>query len=425
MFTIIYYIFGHTLYVDKHIRHELPLDISCVTNNFDENENENENINENDVIMTSTKTRLYYLGSFLYNAIIMCVISWTIIFAIALFLKTGSKETIINEIFQMIFVSQYFIGLWYFNTPLFYENIIKKNNIRKTFRITSILSFIGVCVITIINVSLTLNNININNKSVTYNYFNTRNYGKIILLIVSRFYSYSSFFANMNLFFVQMYFGKKNINAYSKKTRDYINGSWTLNEKVSSITKEFVKNRNEYDIMIDNLNFFFASLSMFGVIGLYYTMISIFSGDIVSTDTMNTLLFMLTEFMYINTSQNIRKTIKEINDLIKNPLFFDECYNIVNDEKDEIINSNGDNEIKETIINIQEIQIITYKCVREIKNNQLLKGLQETLCTEWNTFQFFGIHIKDTALLQKIFGFLIAYIFTKDIVSVSNFSSFK
>jgi hypothetical protein len=79
--------------------------------------------------------------------------------------------------------------------------------------------------------------------------------------------------------------------------------------------------------------------------------------------------------------------------------------------------------MESSIYNIKEISTITYKCCTEIKEHILWQKLQDILKVEWNTFQFFGIAIKDTALIQKVFGLIIALIFAQNIMSISNFAA--
>jgi hypothetical protein len=419
MYKYIYNIYGHSLYIDKTDPQNDSLDLTVNRRNDAitiEQDTED--------IPTTITERLQYLLYFLYNAFIISAISWTLIYTIIYTIKYNTRQKIQTEIFQSVFVIQYIIGLWYFNIPQFHKNIRNDGDTKKLFSNTSIISLICVILISLTTILLVVYKEQINESSILYSFESDSGF-MIFLLVINRFYSYAAFFANMNLFFVQMHINKNKIDSYTERTKEYISTTYSLTEKVTTITKEFLAIKDNYDNIINDLNLFFASLSIIGIISLYFTIMSIILSNVDSIEIINGILFIITELLYINTAQNLRSSINEISNSIKSGISLDGWpqqnqqteMNIINDP------DYDKRSIDDNILRIKEMGTAAYICCKGIEENMMWRKLQETLKNEWSTFQFFGIKIKDTALLQKIFGFIIAIIVTSNIASALNSSN--
>jgi hypothetical protein len=417
---IIYYIYGHSFYIEKGNPENDPLNIEL------ESSRDNIMIVIPDISeeRSSIKTRLKYLVCMFYNAVIIALIGWSIIFIAIDSIRKKTKELMPTEIFQLAFLTQYIIGLWYFNTPSYLKSITKYDDIKKSFKIISIISLVAVLSISLLSILLIIFNEKLNQNGLFHNVYR-QTPALIFFLCLNRFYTYSAFFANMAIFFTQMYYSKKTFNKYTDEAKKYIKSSYSLIDKVTYITTEFQKIKNDYDNMIDDLNLFFSSLSIIGIIGVYFAIISILTGKIDSIETIHSILFLITEILYINTAQSLRKSINEVENLIKEPIMLQE-FSQKGRQTNMNINSDPNYAERETQINVtslMEICTVTFMCCKEIEEHMLWKKLDDILKAQWNSFQFFGIKITDTALLQKIFGLVIAFIFTSNIMSISNFAS--
>lgn len=442
MYSIIYYIYGHSFYIDKTDPQNDPLNIELepVANG----PTTIVAIPDVEESTTSRLTRIKFLLGFIYNAIIISILSWSIPYLIINAFQMRTKEELHSGLFQLMFVTQYIIGLWYFNSESYKKSINRTNDIKKNFRIMSGISLIMVVCMTILTFLLNFYDVSIHQVSVNITQYTIENNTSLIgqegaskiyqrdattqvFHFINKFYSYASYFANMTLFFVQMHYNKKILTNYTKEIKEYIQSSYSLIDKVTSITVKFQEIKNEYDSTIDDLNLFFSSLSIIGVLGLYFTMISIFTGNVDSIEIINSILFLLTEIMYINTAQGLRSSIEDItNSIIKNPVLI-QRYNQKGRQYDMLINNDPNydkREIDTNLNSLQEICTVTYMCCKEMEEQMLWTKLDDILKAEWNTFQFFGIKIKDTTLLQKVLGLIIAFIFTANLISVTDFNAF-
>jgi hypothetical protein len=409
--------YGHSLYIENGDLENNPLNIE---------------INQNDHIIitlpnivektSKIKTRLKYLLFFLYNAGIISIISWSIFHTIIHSIREKTNKYILTEIFQFAFLIQYIIGLRYFNTKSFKQNISKDQNIKNNLGKLSLISLILVLCMSLLTILLTIYNQSTNEYSV-YHQIYTKSIGTTILLCLNRFYTFGAFFSNMTIFFIFMFFKKKIINDYVQEIRDHIRSSTSLSDKVIKTTSKIQKIKNDYDHMIDDLNIFFSSLSVIGIIGIYFVIMNILTKKTDSIETINASLFLIVEVLYINIAQNLRSLIKGIDTSIKDPILFNE-----GDQYNMILNNDpnpDEKKLRENLSSVIEISTAIHASCKNINERLLWTKLNEILKSEWNSFQFFGIQIKDTALIQKIFALVIGFIFTSNVVSVSNFASLQ
>jgi hypothetical protein len=422
MHNLIYNIYGHSYYCENTNPENDPLNINI---ELEQNTNVIVTVPDINEITTDKLLRLKIILGFIYNALIIVLISWSIPYLIIEAFQMRTRDEIHNILFPLMFTTQYIIGLSYFNSESYKNNINKSMKLKKTFQLLTIISLFLVICMTIMTFLFIVYNVSIQNEGgiKIYNYSS----GTYALLFFNKFYSYAAFFANMTLFFVLMHHNKKILNDYTNEIKEYIKSSYSLIDKVTSITIKFQEIKNEYDATIDSLNTFFSFLSIIGALGLYFVIISIFNGKFDSIQIINSCLFLLTEIMYVNTAQGLRSSIDEITNLIiKNPVLIQK-YNQKERQYNMIINNDpyyDKREVENSLVSLQEICTVTYMCCKEMEEQLLWKKLDDMLQAEWNTFQFFGIKIKDTTLLQKILGLIITFIFTTNLINVADFNAF-
>jgi hypothetical protein len=409
--------YGHSLYIgSKDVDNINPVDpVDPVDTNASKNVTFVVMPNSSEEL-TDIKTRLKYLLFFLYNACIITIISWSIFYTTMKVIKNKKKELIPTEIFQILFSIQYIIGIWFFNTKSFRDSI-KKKQIRHRFKELTIISFMVVILISFLVIMLIIYNQSINDNGV-FKTFYMRSGLTIFLLCLNRYYTYSAFFANMTIFFVLIHFKKKAIDVYTDEITEYFKSSYSSLEKISYITRDFTILKNDYDNMIDDLNIFFSSLSIIGIIGIYFVLISASAKKFDSIEIIHSILILIVVTLYIKIAQNLRSSIKQIENSVKNPA-------LSSDEQLFHMTLNNTPNFKgvSTRENIgKEIEISTaiYTCIKGIEEKILSEKLNKMLISEWNSFQFFGIQIKDTALIQKLFAAMIGLIFTSNLLNVSS-----
>lgn len=414
LYKFIYYIYGHSFYIDYNNQELNDLNIVI------ENQSTIISIPNTQKSTTSIWSRLFILGNFLYNAVIIILLFWSIIYVLIYAIKNNVKNVINNQIFQLTFLTQYIIGIQYFNSSSYLNNIVNSTLVtQKKFQYASILSFIFTISMTLTCIILTI--YDNNTKSTFLIKLYTRSKLMTGILYLNLFFNYASFFSNLTIFIFQVYNRKKILMDYTTESLALINSSHSLLDKVTQITLSFQKNKNEYDNMINELNPFFTSLNMTGMLGIGYTVKTIISNNIDPILIINAILILLTQFIYIYIVQKLRSCTQKIIDSLNNVTLFNDFCKIGKQTELTIINNNNrQDNINSNIHSLIEINTVSFGTLKVIEQVSMWKLLNDVLKTEWNSFNFFGIKLNDTTLIQKIFGLTIGYIFAQNIFNITD-----
>jgi len=371
---------GYQLYKKENVDN-LPLDI----------ENGTVIIHE---IRETKIDRILFFMKILYNLIIISLISWSVLYSLILSIEQKDISIIGRNSFQIIFTSQYVIGLLYFNNDHLDSIMMKyleiKNNILKLIPFALLGSLIFTIMITII---VSYHNKIPNALQYIYNV-------SLVLTFIQNFFSYFTFFVNTTIFTIIILNHKNKIVIKTNKIKEHIKSSVIFEGKISGITLDIVRLRDEYNESVEQLNPFFASLS---ILTLIYFSFLIGYEDIYNfspIDWINLSIFLVIIYIYINSAQKLRSSIDNIANIITRSIYTNDCFGRMNKiEYDSKQNHDNDN-IHETIIDM-------HICISSMYENMAIINLQKVIELQWNTFQIFGIQITDTGLIQKVFSILI------------------
>jgi hypothetical protein len=389
LYNIILNILGY--YSNNNNNDNLPLDIESGT------------VIVHDYNESKLKTKLLIISKFSYNLIILGLISWTIIFSIIVSFKENNIHIFGKNSFQVIFASQYIIGLMYFNEDHL-DNIMKNSDVKNKLIKYIPFTIIGSLIITTITTLFVIYDINIS-KSLKTMYDISW-----FLIFVQNFFSYFCFLMNTTVFMVIIFNHKNKIIMKTNQIKEYIKTTVVFEGKIASITFDIVRMRSEYNESVDKLNSFFSSQSILTLIYIFF----IFNTNIniSSIDLINLSIFLLTIYTYINFAQKLKSSIDDISNAITLPIYsnnyFEQLTKIKHDEKQ---NFNIDND------NLHKLMIDIYICTTGVYENMGIMHLQKVIELPWNTFQIFGIQITDTTLIQKTFSIILTFLMANNIAS--------
>lgn len=331
----------------------------------------------------------------IYRVIIICIISWSILYALYYDIRNSELALSKNIIYQILFLSQYIISIMYFSEKHLYiklKNPDTQNAYNKTIKIslvvTIILTFLGAI---LFNFGFYIS---------VYNKFSCP--GMTVLLAIDIFFSMLSFLVNMSTFCVIMMSHKEIIKKY---TNNLTENNCNYTKDSDKITREFTEMRNDYTYTIKNTNSIFTILNIFGLLALYITIRNIKKNNFIVLDIVNTVIFIITDTIYIYSIKKVRQYI----DLIKKKI------NSINPQSSQIKNilSEEKENIQNKIYNTVYISL-----AGTMKNTEILNWmtLKEILSNDWESFNFFGFPITDSLIIQKIFGMLITMLIAQDII---------
>lgn len=349
----------------------------------------------------------------IYNIGILIILTWQLIYSIIVSIKQHNGVYFGANFFQVIFISQYILGVIYFANKHFYNKIKIdtkiKNKLKLFYSSAIIISFI----LSITFIVLTATKKQISKMSILNEYQNSSELNMIILFF-TLFYGYSTFLINMITFSIIMTEHKNEATEFTEEINKYIKGSVNPSEKLNSISREVNKLRSNYDKSVTKLNKIFSSVTIFGLIYASFTLKLYKNESIDPFSMINLILFLLTEYIYIISAKRIRESSKEIlkkvNDYIRASSLL---------KTNEI---KKDTEFLETTENsTEEIIKILYINVAEITERLSWVQLRETIEIEWTTFNIFGIELKDTLLFEKLIGLVFAFLVANDLVDILSF----
>lgn len=327
---------------------------------------------------------------YLYNIFVLGLISWTVIYDIILTIKNAEIKYLLRSTFNIMLILQYIYGIKYFRK----NNNILDNRLNRLFNISIWLSLIFSIMNAIVSVILVISKYEINVYSEIYG---SVNIPILIVLFFDKLYNYTSFLINSSIFVICILNHQRIINNYSNKIVEYSESSYELPNKINTIITEMSVIKEDYCNSVSNLNAFFVVLNIFGFIYFYINIISYNYHSMLHYDqTVNIILFIIIEFVFIISSLNIRRKIDDIITVIRSPVYIN---NFIRTSLD----------VPQTI---------------NLSNNVILiwNLLLDLLTTNWKTFEIFGFKLDDTQILQKIFGLAITFLLTNEIAKfLSNF----
>jgi len=235
-----------------------------------------------------------------YKIFVISIISWPIIYALYNDIKEKELNLLKNIIFQLLFLSQYLFGIYYFSNDHFYDKLKDNKKVKDIFNKL----IIAVLIITLILISIGITLYNMNYSISIYKDF--FDYKAInILLIIDMFFSILSFLVNMSAFCVITIYHTKQIKMNTNNLLDNLTDS-------NKIIKEFTHMRLEYTETIKQTNILFTALNLFGSLSFYKILKSVKDHEYMIMDIIYLGLFLIIDGIYIFSIKNTKSIHKYI-----------------------------------------------------------------------------------------------------------------
>lgn len=354
--------------------------------------------------------KFYTILKIIYNILIFSILSWSIIY---MFINYNSTY-IYKIIFQIFIIIQYILGILYCNNTNINKKIDKKfkiiNNLIQPSLLIIILAIIITISICIGTIYLLLNDYIYIYSELYKSQTEIPNIKIILLLFVTLLYTYLSFFINICIFIINMIYHRAKILSFKQNLLEITESTISSFQKINIIAIQFAQLRDEYSKTISELNLFFSTLNVFGIIYIYIIIQINEISDIQYNEWINIGTILLVEIIYILSAQQLKTIILETKELINKPLL--NIYNPQNmfDRKIPQITENVTNK------NISDICILSYITIVEISELTTLNSIDKTINKEWESFNIFGlIEITDVTIFQKIIGIVFILLMIKNL----------
>lgn len=374
-------------------------------------------LNNNNIDITEKvivkKYNILFVLNILYNFFLSILILWPLVYSIVLSIIEYNFEYITDNLFQLLFITQYISGSIYFSKDHLYN--ILRINYRKPFTYTFwiYVSLFFSLIFTVITAIL----FNLDYEIVVYTSIIKLlpyTWAKVIfsiLLFIEKFFCYLCFFVNMITFCYVQTHHKVKMSKLSDKLDSYNSNRFSF--VVGTVTEDFFKVRTEHNSMIENLNYIFSTANITGLLALYFTIKNINNNQYLIMEIINISIFLLIEIIYLYTINKVKRCIDIIKEKMVSISYISQILNKRGDIP--LIKNNNENENEDIDLEISHHSRVS--AIASVKTSETLDWIimKEILDSEWETFKFLGFPITDSYIIQKIFGIIITLLIAKDI----------
>ncbi len=383
---------GYGLHTEKNDRTEYNLDL-IVPN----------------ITPTVSKKNIF---KWIYVALVFLTIGWTIIYAIIQTILTGDKVWLYRITFQLLIALQYLIAMSYFNKSDLFTKLNNLPALILPFKKMLVLSAcVSVCV------AITCLTLVIKGYRVfiyTSIYKETKSTGILFLLFFDELFSYLTFLTNVSGFAINMMYHRDRLIFYNNKMGAFSLSSVSLAQKINSITVEYTYLKEEYGNTVDILNSFFVVLNTLGILHTYFVLNLIDTSTIQFKEFWDIILYFVVEYIYIMSAQKVKRALDSIAGVIQSPTYIDACIRRNTNEK---ILPNIPVTVTNEILGALSVQ--SYITTVEQSETIAWLVLKNIVSEEWATFNILGlVTIKESSVLQKIFGAVCAILLSSDIINL-------
>ena len=265
-----------------------------------------------------------------YMLLIFGILSWIILASI---IEAGIHQDgrfFTSNFFAIMYLVQYITGI------LFYKDKFNKIDKHKIVSLSYVISILVSLILAGSAIVFMINNLSINIYS--YYYENSNGVGRIFLYIIlglNKFYSYGIYLINVITFVSTLFNQKSKIMNYKTKLERGINDS--VDDTISIMIQEYSELQQNYKKTVNDLNNIFASITVFGLLGTYFTILNINTPFTDVFSYIDLALFVIIEGIYIYSINRIKNILADIKSLVGSPRFVIKYLG-----KSELVGINGD-----------------------------------------------------------------------------------
>jgi len=350
---------------------------------------------------------------------ILCIFSillWRIIYSIYKNINNNFDIRLCS--YSFLIISQYIIGLLYFNKKHYYIKI-KNKNLKNIFHRYLIYGTIIGIILTFTTIFLLLSDYPVFIYSDIYKDTNN-NLNKVLicfLMLIEFFISNQIFIVNTSVFISNILQHRDEISQFISLIFKNIKSSVTKNGKINSIAIEYGKIRDNYNETVNKTQYFLTILNIFGFIHLINVLKLVNNNELYFIDIISCIIFLITDLIYIYVLQLIQNSIDLILEIITSELFIVSFFQITkkyNNNIKKIKNKEKILDNTQNIIYLNNICINIENNINNLEQNIDWISLQIILKNPWKKYVIFGIELNNTNIIQKIFGSIIIILIAKD-----------
>lgn len=343
-----------------------------------------------------------------YFLLILLLISWSFAYALIISIINKDIKYLINDDISYMFIIQYLFGAYYYKTDHF-KNVLQITKIHtKRFKFILFGGFIINILLPIVSILLYLGDVNIN-------IYSKIEYSKIlmgIILFLDKFYKYNIFLCNIIIFALILRNHAIAIHNYSINL-DTITNVKTEEITLKSIIQEYNTLKQNFNDSVSALNNMFSSVTIAGIIGAYFTIISISNGDPSVLIYIDLAYFFIIECIYIYIIHDMRNKVNSIIEIVNSQKimeiflnrnafesFSGDVYKLINTDK------NTSEDVRIT----KELSIRNMIRINENSHSIDWLILNIKLNDKWDSFSFMGFEISDIDMIKKLGSIIVGFL---------------
>lgn len=319
--------------------------------------------------------KIYFRMPFnlIYFMIVLIILLTPCIYTIARTFYQLEVKYITSNLFTFLFVIQYLIGYYYYQTTHFGKTMRRYEKYNKYILIAFVICTIITILINIGAVLFLIYGINITLFSEVYNYFDI--YGKVIIAItmsIIKLYSYGLLLSNLIIFSSVFICCSLEIKKFASKLEQFI-----LNNEegltIDSITKEHAEKKTHYSNLVSNLNMMFSTITACGIIGSYFVIVNYETNFVGIFHYVDIVLFVIIEIIYLFSINRVKNSISSIQSIVGSENMIDRYLSRTNLEQ-----IAGDNMITDVMDTTNIVNDNNIKQIKKSNKTILIEAIKES-----------------------------------------------
>lgn len=355
----------------------------------------------NNVFATYNKSKskkdIFYI---FYIFCVITLISWQILYSLI------NTISLLDISFQVLFVIEYIIGLFYLRSCHFNKEIRKRPELPYFFLVAIGMTICIVCLEFGFFIS------NSYKISVYYEILNSvdSKFFIVTLFLIEKSVSYLSFLIIVSIFVLNLRHDTKKIANYLEEFKNFLN---IQQINMASVTKECTIIKEHHNETISKINYIFSATTVLGIIGIYCLIHEIKSNYIYINTIINCILFVIIEFIYVKSIRNVKQCISQLQAELFTEKIVLKFVTSENTEQHEFIEVSNELSLKK----LNNILLYNLVLTGSTRQNVQWLALKEIIEIGWDKFEIFGFEIDDETIVQKFIGLVSTFMFA---INLSN-----
>lgn len=359
-----------------------------------------------------------YAINYTYITFIVLLLLWFPIYAIIVAIINKDIRILTSHFSSILFLVQFVLGLKYYQTQHF-DKTYSSREIKDEYKIEHFYtgSIILAIISTVVDIILIVLELRTSLYTKMYNELGTISKVFIIILLgLNKMYAYITFFVNIiNFSFIFIDHSDKAIK-FGQKLDIKVNNLENLN--INTIITDYQELKNNHCESVEKWNDSFSSLTLMGIIVLYFVSINYGSKYADYIEYLNCVYFVIADVIYLLTINKVKNGVKTIMSIINTPKFInnyktnstmddinDPMYSIDDIESAKPISDKNNDVLKYVKTMIFRVMIKSHE--NNFANEWQI--LNSKLHQEWENFSIFGFELKDSSLAKKAVALLTAF----------------